>query len=172
MNNYIGPIQRAMSCVVDDVVNVGGGYHASDRPHSLRLGNGEPVRLRGTDLAISVGQNYRIIQLEDPDDPRGPWKVSIVAYEYCVEEHDGQEIIVYHWHPQTPRTVATPHLHLEAGAGIGRRELTMAHLPTGRIAIEEFIRCLLRDFSVPPLKQNWDEVLTETQDAFDRWRTQ
>jgi hypothetical protein len=36
------------------------------------------------------------------------------------------------------------------------------HFPSGRIAIETLIRFLIEEMSVPPIRNDWDEVLTET----------
>lgn len=62
-----------------------------------------------------------------------------------------------------------PHLHLESGAKVGRPELNGAHLPTGRIAIEDFLRILLNDFKIVPLREDWEEVIEQTQSAFSEY---
>lgn len=166
--DYRDPIQRAVDCVVPTVVNIRGGYHPSDRPHSLILGDGSPQRLRGTRIVISLSHLYRVMLLEDPDDPRGSWGVNTVGYMYALCEREGPEILSYHWHPFREGEFTLPHLHLGAGAGIGRPELVAAHLPTGRIAIEDFLRLVLRDFGATPRRSDWEAVLSETQAALER----
>ena len=44
-----------------------------------------------------MSQNYRIVRAEGQ---RGPWKVTIAAYHYTLEEPDGREVISFQWHPE------------------------------------------------------------------------
>ncbi len=61
-----------------------------------------------------------------------------------------------------------PHLHLSQ-ASIGHpATLLGAHLPTGRIALEEVIRLADLDLGVRPRRPDWSEVIRETQEAFER----
>lgn len=76
VQNFIDPIQRSISCVVDTPLTVRGGYQPAPAPHWLILGDGGAVRLRGVPLAIRIAQHYRIVEWEGP---RGPWKVTTVA---------------------------------------------------------------------------------------------
>jgi hypothetical protein len=50
-------------------------------------------------------------------------------------------------------------------------ELTKAHLPTNRISLEEFLRLGIESLGIPPRRDDWQETLGATQDAFERWRT-
>jgi hypothetical protein len=63
-----------------------------------------------------------------------------------------------------------PHMHAEQG-GNGLIELQKAHLPTGRIAVEEFLRLLIETFAVRPRRVDWNRILRETQAEFEKWRT-
>lgn len=140
-------------------VNVKGGYYASATPHPLTLMDGLPVELgSGTDLTVQISQQYRVI--ENPD-PREPWQVKTVAYYYTLGETEGHEILSYQWHSNVPGSVSFPHLHLQYGARLGRPEFERAHLPTGRITLEDFVRLLISDFSVPPTRDDWEQVLEE-----------
>jgi len=67
--------------------------------------------------------------------------------------------------------VTFPHLHLEHGARIEREEFEGAHLPTGRVAFEDFVRLLIVDFGVPPEKEDWEEVLLQSRAEFERDRS-
>lgn len=88
---------------------------------------------------------------------------------------DGHEIIAYHWHPnQTDpggRVVAFPHLHLRYGAQVGRKQLQKAHLPTGRVAVEDLLRIAITEFGVSPLRNDWEDILGNTQSLYEKWRT-
>ena len=165
---FLAPLRLAVSCVTPAVLNVSGGYHATDRPHALVLGNGDPVKLAGESrLSLSLRQNYRIVEFEGP---RGPWKVQTVAYAYRLDAPAG-ELIAYHWHPQGLSTVTSPHLHLGAGAELGFALLQGAHVPTGRIAIEDLLRLAIGELAVQPLRDDWREVLEGAQAGYEAWRT-
>lgn len=80
---FLAPLQQALDCLTPTVLNVSGGYYVADRPHALTLGDGDPVALSGEHhLALSVAQNYRLVEFEGP---RGPWKVQTTAYFYLGE---------------------------------------------------------------------------------------
>lgn len=163
VQNFVGPLQTALSCVTNSVLQIYGGYYPRSEPHVATIADGDPVPLRGDSrISLQIRHWYRIV--EDAG-PRGPWKVQTAGYYYSLKDSSDQEILAYHWHPQSEPTF--PHLHLEAGAGIGRQELTKAHLPTERISLEHVLRIALNDFGCYPLKPDWEEVLAQTQSAYD-----
>lgn len=150
-------------------VDVKGGYYASAAPHPLTLMDGLPVELGGgTGLTVQVSQQYRVI--ESPD-PREPWQVRTVAYHYTLSESEGYEILSYQWHPNVAGSVSFPHLHLQYGARVGRSEFERAHLPTGRVTLEDFVRLLIYDFAVPPAREDWEHALEESRREFESDRT-
>jgi hypothetical protein len=167
VHNFIRPLQRVLSCVTPAVLDWRGGYRLG-ATHTVVLDQGNAVRLPGADLAIRVGQSYEVVRAKPP---RGPYKVSTRAYWYALEDNAGHEVIAYHWHPEQTPHRASPHLHIGQGAGVAHRDLRDAHLPTGRISVEEFIRCLIVDFHVPPRRSDWEAILTRAQQAFEEWRT-
>ena len=150
-------------------LDVKGRYHVSATPYPITLAGGLPVDLRrGTGLAVAVSQWYRLIEIPNPTEP---WKVSTVAYSYSLRQSNGPEILAYHWHPNLPGSVRYPHLHLEYGAGISRPEFHRAHLPTGRVALEDFVRLLIESFGVLPERDNWEEDLAASRAEFEAERT-
>jgi hypothetical protein len=118
-------------------------------------------------LAIRVGQNYRVIEHTTP---AGRWKVSTAAYWYALEDLDEREIIAYHWHPERG-PIAYPHFHIGSVTGIDNEAVANGHLPTGRVALEQFLRLLVESFHVEPLRDDWAEVLTKAQLIFETYRT-
>jgi hypothetical protein len=167
VDNFVGPLQQALSCVTNAVLLVTGGYYVREEPHIAAIGDGGPVELPGPhDISLVVRHHYRIV--EDPSS-RGPWKVSTAGYLYSLKDPADQDIVSYHWHPYVEPTY--PHLHLGAGAHAGRSELVNAHLPAGRIALEEVLRLALNDFHVRPARADWADVLSRTLSAFEDWRT-
>lgn len=165
---FVRPLQRAISCITDAVLDVGGGYHPSGGPHVATLAGGLPVPLRGANVSLVVALHYRIVE---DSGARGPWKVRIDAYAYQLVNREELEILSYHWHPSGRSVVTWPHLHL-GQAGIGRDgTLLGAHMPTGRVALEEVIRLAVVDLGVEPRRPDWSDVISESQEAFEEWRT-
>ena len=158
-----------MSCLTDSVLTVRGGYHVAAEPHAMVLARGDPVRVSGTELAVRITQHYRIVEASGP---RGPWKVSTAAYWYSLEQLDEwSEIIAFHWHPAGRTAITTPHLHLGPAAHVGRGELARAHIPTSRVAIEDFVWLLIQEFGARPQRDDWADVLDAAQETFNEWRT-
>lgn len=143
--------------MTDAVLYVAGGYYPAEHPHVMLLSGGDPVRLAGDSrLALSVVMRYRVA--EHPG-PRGPWEVSTVAYYYTLADSDGREVVAYHWHPEGQKIVTFPHLHLRAGARVGREDLAKAHIPTGHMGLEDVLRLGIRELGVKPRRRDWAEVL-------------
>jgi hypothetical protein len=161
-------LQLAISCVSSSVLQVAGGYAPSARPHALVLGDGDFQRLHGdSKLSLSVGQQYRIIEA---DEARGPWKVQTVAYAYVLQADD-RELIAFHWNPTGAGSVTRPHVHIGPAGGCTHPALTRAHLPTGRIALEDILRLAIEELGVEPLRSDWSGILETTQSGYEEWRT-
>lgn len=41
------------------------------------------------------------------------------------------------------------------------------HPPTGRVALEDFVRLLIGDFTVPPAREDWEQALEESRREFE-----
>lgn len=156
-------VQQAMSCVSAGVVLIDpGGHTASDTPGSLSLSE-NPVRLPG-DHRISLGVDY-FFRVEGNAELRPLWRVRIVTYFLTLLDADLREIVAYHWHPEGRSHETEPHLHLGAGAGSLRPELSRAHLPTARIAVQDVLRLAVEAFDVRPRRRDWADVLARTRAA-------
>jgi hypothetical protein len=81
------------------------------------------------------------------------------GYYYALRELEGSEIVAYHWHPGRRSPIDFPHLHLGAGSGIGREELQKAHVPTGRVDLEDVLLMAIREFGVRPRREDWARIL-------------
>ena len=156
-------LQLALSCVTNGVLITSQGGHApAAAAHMLSL-QGSPVRLAGeARVALTVAHWYR---LEEYIGVREPWRVQTTGYDYRLDGADGREIASYHWHPEGASHVVSPHLHLGAGAGALRRELTRAHFPTGWVMLPEVLRLAVETFSVRPLRRDWSAILDRAQAA-------
>jgi len=128
--------------------------------YALTVNREDPVRLarasgRGH-VAIRINQQYWVIRAEGE---RGPLKVETRSYMYTLEEAHGREILGYHWHPEGVSPFTMPHLHLGTGAKVGLPELDDAHLPTGRISVEQFLRFVIETFDVKARRRDWRRIL-------------
>jgi hypothetical protein len=139
----------------------------------------DPVRLRGTTrLLFTAGQNIRIIETEDPEDPRGPLKIETVRYFYVISTTDQTEILAFHWTPEAidSSTRTFPHLHIgqaitTSQTALRPRTLHKAHIPTGRVSLESVIYLLITEFQVKTLRRNWRRSLERSEQAFMEWKT-
>jgi hypothetical protein len=158
-----------VSCVTDVVLDNRGGNYEADQPHAVTLGGGDPIPLDAErDLALRISLQYRIVPAESP---RGPFKATITAYSYIVEEQAGAELLAYQWHPDARGARPWPHLHFRAAGQVGDPAWSKIHFPTGRVALEEVLRLLLDEMGVHPRREDWRERLQETQRKFEQFRT-
>lgn len=158
---FIEPLQRSLSCVTPGVLNYAGGNYPSDVPHVLYIGRGDPVQLPGeAGISLTFQMQYRLLAAGDE---RGVWNAQIAGYLYGFDDAEGREILAYHWHPDGRSAERKPHLHLGAGAHVGRMELTTAHLPTGRIPVELLLRLSIRSLGVEPRRDDWEAILSGNQ---------
>lgn len=85
-----------------------------------------------------------------------------------LEDADGHEILAYHWHPEARSHVTTPHLHLGAGAGALRAELTKAHLATGPVSPTVLLALAIESFGARPRRADWSVVLERSREALEQ----
>lgn len=170
-DKFKGPLQRALSCVTDAVfVALASDGCSPGMDHILTFNGGDAVRISDEEsLALSVTFYYQIVEDDHPE--RGPWKVSTRAYMHALENLDGQEIVAYHWHPEQGSKVTFPHMHFGVGLGQLPKFVHKAHVPTGRVPLEEVVRFAIADLGATPKREDWSEVLADTQRAHERWRT-
>jgi len=169
VENFVRPLQRALSCLTDQRIDHQGGYNLGT-DYVLTLKRGDAVRLRDRDnrrqYDLRITQNYRIIEAEGD---RGPYKTTTTAYMYTIGDAGGHEIFGYHWHPNTG--IRFPHLHLEHGANIGLQILHRAHFPTGRMSIEDFLEFVIDTFKLDTRRPRWRATLKQSHEAFKKWQT-
>jgi len=173
VRDYTEAVQRVVACFASRTVavEVKGGYFPADDPHALTVNRGLPLPIRGNGrLGVAIRQAYRIVQ-----DPRSPHSFRISTAEYIYElDVDGKEVLGFHWHPETTPDIVTPHLHVRAGS-TGEHDAALlsprAHIPTGRVAIEDVFRFLVREYHAQPARADWATILDETQATFEQLQT-
>lgn len=163
---YLDALQLILSTVTRSVLVIGpGGFRPRDRPHDLRLSEA-PARLTGSRITLRFEERYRLV---DDAGSEGPWRVQAVAYAYSLDDRDGPEIVAYHWHPEGHSHVTAPHFHLGVGAGVVRRDLTDAHLPTGLVPLSAVLRAAIEAFGARPLRPDWKTLLDLSRYASTPW---
>lgn len=170
VQNFLQPLQLALSCVTDAQIAADVDYSTtSEHTWVGAAGDAFPLaRVRGPSLRGRIGQHYRIVRAEGQ---RGPWKVTITAYHYTLEETSRREIVSFQWHPTAAAAPPYPHVHLGHAAEVGRAELQGAHIPTGRVALEQVLRFAIEAFKLRPRRNDWRDVLFGTRRRFEQWRT-
>lgn len=123
-----------------------------------------PVRLkaRNRNYAFHFDQYYRVLWISDS----AFYKVATRSYSYIIEdEQTHNELFAFHWAPESRVTI--PHLHL--GFGVQAHGLPLdnkAHIPTGRVPVEDVISFLIHDLNVEPLCDNADEIIGRARERF------
>jgi hypothetical protein len=89
--------------------------------------------------------------------------VRVTDYSYQVIRGDGREHLAYQWHPTGQSWMTEPHLHL--GGMLSGFDMSKAHLPTGQVSLQSFLRFLILDFEVEPLRSDWRFILGAPADV-------
>jgi hypothetical protein len=165
--NFLDPLQRAVSCVCPDVL-IASGYGPRPEPNVVFFDGGRPARLRGGSRLL-FRMRIEFVYVQVPDH-RGPWRVAAVGYWYTLETQGEQELFAYHWHPNALGEITYPHLHLGPAARVGHDGFTKAHMPTGRVDVEDILRLSIAHFDVAPQRTDWRDVLDATQAAREALR--
>jgi hypothetical protein len=95
----------------------------------------------------------------EPSADPNMWQVTPSRYRYALLDANGAEILAYHWHPSGTSQVDTPHLHVSARHA--NLDLSPLHLPTGTVTPISFVRALIAEFGVEPLRTDWDAILSD-----------
>ncbi len=168
-------ITEALNCITNDYIDYSSQAAASGEIAVISLGDGDPVRLQTPDprnqVFISMIINYRV-----SEDNQRDWRVHTTGYFHTLE--DGKhEILAYHWEPDNAQ-IRYPHMHLKAGSGVRLPSLQSAHLPTGRVLIEDVIWLAIREFGVLCTNQDADQdhancraTLNRTRAIFDHFQS-
>lgn len=156
----VEPLQQSLSCLSKCILRWSGCDPDNEQQLTLSKPTGaDLITKEGEILYLSFAQRFSIIKhflLR--------YKIQTRAYYYGLEDQSNNEIIAYHWHPETSR-FQFPHFHLRHDV-IGK-----IHFPTGRIALEEFCQLLITEFQVVPERADAMEVLAGNLKKFKDHKT-
>ncbi len=164
VENTLLPLRDALSCVTQyRLIRRQRQPLDTDTVHSLAVHNLRPVPLRGQhDLLLTVGVDLRITRRENQWAAGSRYIVTFVAYFYQFVLENGQEVLAFHWTPESldPNAILFPHAHIGPAITSGQTvlrpgDLHRAHIPTGMISLSAVIRLAIAEFGVFPLHEDW-----------------
>jgi hypothetical protein len=123
---FTQPIANALGCFARGRLSAD-VQHPRDGYGVLTFNDEESFPLDAhSNVTLSMTMHYEI---REDDTGRGPWKVSTTGWVYALRAKTG-DTVEYHWHPVSDSHSTEPHVHVNDAK---------AHLPTGRILIEEIL---------------------------------
>jgi len=168
-NAYLGPIRESLSCIASPADNylVTSKSVVSQSGALVVVFGRKVISLAGTDLSFYFEQTFHPVE-----DESGYFKVRTDAYIYRVDrsvDGDGhEEVVSYHWHPQTTDAILFPHLHIHITSD---PHVNRIHFPTGRMSLERLLLFMIRDYGVKPRREDWSFVLLKNLEDFERRRS-
>ena len=126
-----------------------------NQDHSLSFPQQQPVRLTGERLYLDLVHGFCIVETYSEFEP---FWVTTTRYFYTLLDQNRRELAAYHFHPDGAGWCIYPHLHVGSASGIIDSK---AHLVTGPLPLQAFIRMLIEDPAIPvvSLRQDWARVL-------------
>jgi hypothetical protein len=146
-------LQQIVSCVTPAVLRVATDALETKHNMSSRLARA------GSRASMTLTIRHAAGLIHDATGGDTGWQARTTGYMYTLDDADGREILAYHWHPHGRSPETEPHLHLGAGAGTIRPELTRAHLATGFVTPVAMVRLVVMHFGVRPRRADWAERL-------------
>lgn len=156
---FVEPIREALGLFASGKVTADAYKPREDGV--LTFNDGDVVRLRGQNkVGFRMTMRYVIIPTVEPE--RGPWKVTTTGYMYDLFQ-DERTLYEYHWHPISASHEVRPHLHC---AAVGK-----AHIPTGRIMIEDVLNLAVNLGAEPADEDRWTALDQLNREKFARGAT-
>jgi hypothetical protein len=152
------PLRRAVSLIVPAGRGVLNEYPRPLRlneDHSLSFPQQRPVRVTGERFYFDLIHGFRIVET---DSDLEPFQVTTTRYFYTLLDRNHRELLAYHFHPDGADWCTYPHLHVGTASGVIDNK---AHLATGPLPLQAFIRMLIEDPAIPvvSLRPDLERVL-------------
>jgi hypothetical protein len=139
---------------------------ALEEEYFLTLPGADPVRVArrgGGHCQIRIEERFAIVR-SSIESAAAEYTVATRKYAYTLDDDGGKEILAFHWHSRE-QGFDLPHLHVSAGAGQLVDVFHRAHIPTGRVALSDFVAFLIRDFDVTARDPSYRRVLQRSMAA-------
>jgi hypothetical protein len=156
---FLAPLRQSLSCITSAQLYVS---HARPGDKEALTLSDDPLSLRSAVLGkiqLTLGHQFRVIE----DEAHG-YRVTTAAYNYALLNEEGQELIAWHWHPES--RVVRPHLHIAADPLTHK-----IHIPTARVTIESVLRLLVDELGVSPTRTDFAQVLDDSEQPHLAYRT-
>lgn len=158
---YVERLQQSISCFGKAVLRPSG--QSPNTLHTLTIQEPIPIATKSELLYLSFQQSFHI----EKKTLLNRFKVCTREYIYGLEGEKGEDILQFHWHPETTPTVPFPHLHIRSGAGKQiRAEILKIHFRTDRVAFEDFALLLIDEFGVEPERTGARQILAANLKRF------
>lgn len=159
VDNFTGFMKESLSVVTGAWVSV-----FKESPKLYKLFYDPPADLEhddGESMSLSVVQVFSVGQ----DSDRGGFKVKTREYSYMLLRRTPdacEEVVSYHWHPNSQTDVDFPHLHVGC--------IPRVHFPTSRICIEDFISMLIKYYGIVRQlsRSECSAILKKNSSAFNK----
>jgi hypothetical protein len=101
------------------------------------------------------------------------WRVASRTYQYRLLDRAERELLTYHWQPGA-EFLGPDHPHLHVSAALDTRinaldmesiDLSRRHLTTGLVSLGDFVRMLIEEFGVAPVRSDWRDALARAEAA-------
>lgn len=171
---FTAPLQQAVSCLGIAKLTISSqiGAVRMDQAMSWGINNGGGMELRSASgrLEFYASMFWKVIA--DPDN--GPFRVTTTGYDYQLLRDD-RELWDFHWNTGEKSKVKTPHLHLgDVVLSTAAPVTSKAHLPTGRVTLEQAVRWAV-EFGAQPKFSDWEDRLALAEAPhllFRSWNTE
>jgi hypothetical protein len=170
---YVNFLQLSLSCLTKAVWIVAPHPSGRNEERALTLSD-DPVRLKcGDDRELQFSASQRFVLIPD-ERYEGEWKSRTLDYIYGVSmpgEDGDLELFRWDWHPMTTPAREQPHLHVRGSEPELSIPVERLHVPTGRVAFEEVVRFIILELGADPNREDWKEILAESEARFKKFRT-
>jgi len=161
-NAYLASVKSVLGCVTSQPIVRNSKHFPGENPlQSLHFPR-SPTLLSDSDLGLEFWHYFREVWIEDTYE----WRVRVESYRYHIVDHRTRhELFAFHWDPVLK--VTFPHMHL--GFGMRGHALPIdnkAHIPTGKVPIEDVVVFAISELRIKPLVPDWKDKITAAKERF------
>jgi hypothetical protein len=103
-------------------------------------------------------------------------QLTTASYFYSLLDHSSRELMAFHWHPASERSlIGFPHLHVSAAlrgmapnGDVAILPLDKVHVPTGHLSLADVVRLLVAELGVRPRVASWEARLERARAELPR----
>lgn len=146
----------------------GSGARQVGVPSSLTFRSDSPVPIPGTGFFLTIGIEFEVYDTGAHGQAR--FRVKTRRYQHEILTEDFGEVVLFHWHPDEEAGQVVrlhPHIHIGPRLLVDDPAITRrAHVPSGRVSVEDVIDFAIRDLDATPRRDDWESVINESREKF------